>query len=304
VFLSCERCGGRVSEFDVSCHLCGERLPDRLEGDGPAPLPDRVAGYRVHDRLGAGGMGVVYRAAHSETGRVVALKVIAAMLADDPIARTRLVREAEVAGRVNHPAVAEVYEIGEADGLLYIAMELCEGETLKARLRRGPLAVAEAARVLGVLAGALAAAHAASVVHRDLKPANVILSPHGTIKLLDFGLAKLLASDHVLTHGRALVGTPAYMAPEQILGEPVDHRADLWALGVVAYEMIAGRSPFAGPGGRKRVLLEDPPLLASQREGVPAALDDLVLSLLAKRREDRRASAAEVVRALAEIAPA
>jgi serine/threonine-protein kinase len=246
-------------------------------------------------------MGVVHRAIEASTGRVVALKVIAARLADDPVARTRLAREAEVAGRVNHPAVAKVYAIGEDQGLLYIAMELCEGETLKKRLQRGPFAVSEAARALGVLAGALAALHAASVVHRDLKPANVMLSPEGSIKLLDFGLAKLLASEHVLTYGGALVGTPAYMAPEQLLGEPVDHRADLWALGVVAYEMIAGRSPFAGPGGRRRVIAEDPPPLVGQREGVPRALDDLVQSLLAKRREDRCASAADAICALAGL---
>jgi serine/threonine-protein kinase len=179
-------------------------------------------------------------------------------------------------------------------------MELCEGETLKKRLQRGPLAVGEVARVLGVLAGALAALHAASVVHRDLKPANVMLSPDGSIKLLDFGLAKLLASDHVLTYGGALVGTPAYMAPEQLLGEPVDHRADLWALGIVAYEMIAGRSPFAGPGGRRRVIADEPPPL----EGVPRALDDLVRSLLAKRREDRCTSAEDVVHVIAAVTAA
>src|SRR5437870_10250892 len=232
-------------------------------------LPARIGHYAVERKLGEGGMGVVYAARDERLERTVALKTMSS-LASDETARKRFWREARAAARINHPNVCQLYEIGEDGGELFIAMELLEGEALAERLRRGPLSVSEALPIgLGILA-ALSALHARGVIHRDLKPSNVFLTPHG-VKLLDFGLAR--TSDPELTRSLAsvaetrsgiVVGTPRYMAPEQVRGEAVDGRCDLFAAGAILFEMLTGRPAF---GGRNVVevlhatLYEQPPVL-------------------------------------------
>jgi eukaryotic-like serine/threonine-protein kinase len=268
-------------------------------------LPARIGRYAIERKLGEGGMGVVYAARDDRLERTIALKTLSA-LASDETARQRLWREARAAASVNHPNVCQIYEIGEDGGRLFIAMELLEGEALAERLRRGPLSTSEAVPIgLGMLA-ALSALHARGIVHRDLKPSNVFLTVHG-VKLLDFGLARpdldeSLSTATVLTRTGIVMGTPRYMAPEQVTGEAVDSRSDLFAAGAVLFEMLAGRPAFSG-----RSLIEvlhatryeQPPALT----GSPAvaAVDRVIRRAMAKRPAERPASAdamAEELRAI------
>ena len=210
-------------------------------------------------------MGVVYRAHDESLDRDVALKVLPGDSFRDASARARLLREARTASKLNHPHICSVHEVGEADGHAYIAMELVEGMPLSTRLLRGPLPAGEVLRLGLQLAEALAHAHDRNIVHRDLKSANVVITPEGRAKVLDFGLAKQMSGDPgaegatqsqlSLTQPGAVVGTLAYMAPEQLRGRPADARSDVWALGVVLYEMAAGERPFQGQtGDRKSVV--------------------------------------------------
>jgi eukaryotic-like serine/threonine-protein kinase len=277
--------------------LKGEPTPTESIPPGdqkPAGLPARIGHYAIERKLGQGGMGVVYAAHDGRLKRTVALKMISS--AGDDKARTRFWREARVAASVNHPNVCQIYEIGEDHGELFIAMELLEGEPLSERLRHGPLSVSQASPIaLGILA-ALSALHARGIVHRDLKPSNVFLTPHG-VKLLDFGLARprpepSFNSATGITNTGTVVGTPNYMAPEQVTATEVDGRCDLYALGAILFEMLAGRPAF---GGRNMVdilhatMYEQPPAL----QGTPAvaAVDRVIRRALAKRPVDRPASA-------------
>ena len=241
--------------------------------------------------LGEGGMGVVYAAFDDRLGRPVAIKMIKAAVSE-PAARDRLQREARSAASVNHPAICQLYEIGEDNGELFLAMELLQGEPLGARIARGPMAIPEVVSIaIGMLSG-IEALHKQGLVHRDLKPSNIFLTPHG-VKLLDFGLT--CGSNSVgdetlvrLTVPGTVVGTPQYAAPEQLRGDPVDGRTDLFAAGVVLYEMLSGKPPFGGKSAVEvfhSIMYEQPPVLT----GVPAvaALDGVVNRALAKRPEDR-----------------
>lgn len=206
----------------------------------------KISHYTVLDRLGRGGMGVVYRAEDSQLGRTVALKFLPAELDDAvPQARERFYREARAASALDHPRICTIYEIGEGDdGRPFIAMAYCAGETLGARIRHGPIPIDEARTIILQIADGLMAAHDAGVIHRDIKPANIMLTPGG-VKILDFGLAKL--SDVTqMTQTGATLGTPAYMSPEQATGGSVDARSDIWSLGVILYEMVTGERAFPG----------------------------------------------------------
>jgi non-specific serine/threonine protein kinase len=257
--------------------------------------PDRIGHYAIARKLGQGGMGVVYAAHDERLQRTVALKTMKTPAGDDS-ARQRFWREARSAASVNHPNICQIYEIGEDGGELFIAMELLEGESLADRLRRGPMSVSDTLPVaLGILA-ALAELHARGIVHRDLKPSNVFLTRHG-VKLLDFGLARpgvdastLLLTG--LTEVGTVVGTPRYMAPEQVKGEPVDHRCDLFAAGTIVFEMLAGRPAFDGGTAVEvlhATLHEQPPALT----GSPAvaAIDRVIRRALSKRPADRPSAA-------------
>ena len=261
----------------------------------PEHLPARFGHYAIARKLGEGGMGVVYAARDERLERSVALKTMSS-LANDETARKRFWREARAAASVNHPNVCQIYEIGEDAGELFIAMELLEGEALADRLQRGPLSVSAAVPIGLEILSALSALHARGIVHRDLKPSNVFLTPNG-VKLLDFGLARpeserSLSLGAGLTQTGIVIGTPRYMAPEQMTGEPIDARSDLFATGAILFEMLAGRPAF---GGRNVVeilhatLHEQPPALT----GSPAvaAVDRVIRHALAKRPADRPASA-------------
>ena len=279
------------------------------DADGPTtaePLPSRIAHYAITHKLGQGGMGVVYAARDERLQRPVALKMISSQSYDETT-RKRFWREARTAASVNHPNICQIYDIGDDDGDdLFIAMELLEGESLDRRLQKGPMSVSQAVPVALDILAALAALHARGVVHRDLKPANVFLTPHG-VKVLDFGVARpqpeqALTAAANLTGTGVLVGTPRYIAPECVLGEAADASSDLFAVGAILFEILAGRPAFGGrtvPEVLRATVYEQPPALT----GPPAvaAVDRVIRRALAKRPGDRPESADEMARQLRGI---
>ena len=275
----------------------------------------RLGPYEIVAAIGAGGMGEVYKARDTRLGRDVAIKVLPAGFAEDAERLRRFEREAKATAALSHPNILEVHDVGTFEGVPYLVEELLEGESLKERIERGALAAPEALSIAMQIARGLAVAHEKGIVHRDLKPANVFLTKHGAVKILDFGLAKLVEGVAVgdadtLTHaptgatefGRVL-GTVAYMAPEQARGLPVDQRADVFAFGVVLYEMVAGERPFRGETATDTVaaiLKEEPPALPAS---VPADLVAVIKKCLAKEPEKRYSSGSEVLSALAAVQP-
>jgi serine/threonine protein kinase len=282
------------------------------------PLVGTTLGhYRIVGRLGQGGMGVVYRAEDEKLRRAVALKVLPDTSGNEE-RRQRFLREARSAAAITHPNVAVVYQVDEADGRIYIAMELVEGENLRQRLERGRLDLATAKDLAGQIARGLAAAHEKGIVHRDLKPENVMITPAGQVKLLDFGLAKvgvapasgktaaaMAKTETVVTsdEGR-IMGTPEYMSPEQALGEPLDVRSDVFSLGIVLYEMFSGSRPFAGTttGAVLVAIARDvAPPLREKAPDVDEAMAAVVMKCLEKAPGERFAGAGEVVGALVGV---
>jgi TolB-like protein/predicted Ser/Thr protein kinase len=265
--------------------------------------PETIGRYRVTGRLGQGGMGVVYAAHDDRLDRAVAIKRIRNTLGD-PALRERLLREARAAASINHPNVCHVYELAEEGSELYLVMELLEGQSLEQRLAHDRIPVAEALRLtLGVLS-ALEALHARGIIHRDLKPSNVFLTPHG-VKLLDFGLARPLAerlpSDMTLTEPGTLVGTPRYMSPEQWENEPLTPPSDLFAVGAILFEMLAGKPAFSGSTiieVYRAVAIAEPPALTGGPEVMAA--DRIIQVALAKRPADRYPDAAAMAGAVRE----
>jgi serine/threonine-protein kinase len=276
--------------------------------------------YEVDARIGAGGMGEVYRARDTRLDRLVAIKIPSAALQADPAFRQRFEREARTLARVGHPNICAVFDVGRQDGVEYFVMEYFEGETLAARVRRGALDMREALHIARQIAGALEAAHRAGVVHRDLKPGNVMLARTGgqgrdpvQAKLLDFGLGRTSgppasavdaagpAEQPSLTTQGTLIGTCDYMAPEQIEGRTADARSDIFAFGIVLYEMLTARRPFAGATPAAvfgAILKDDPAPVSTLRPETPALLDHLVRRCLAKDPDDRWQTAGDLVSAL------
>jgi eukaryotic-like serine/threonine-protein kinase len=257
--------------------------------------------YRIEDRLGAGGMGVVYLARDLALGRLAALKLLPAE--SDPAARQRLLREAQACARLQHPGIATYYEAGDEGGEVFVAMEYVRGRTLRDVLRDGPLSPERALAVGGTLLEALAHAHAAGVLHRDVKPENVMIADDGRVKLLDFGLAKRLAPEgqgvdqptlSLLTTEGAIVGTPGFLAPEQLRGDAVDERVDLFAVGALLYEAVAGAPAFPGatPMARVAATLSASPAPLAPARG-PAGIERVLARALAREPERRYASAGE-----------
>ncbi len=289
--------GGDETATGLSSAVSGERDPF----SGRA-----LSHYRLEGRLGSGGMGLLYRATDLVLGRPVAVKLLARHLVSDESAKVRFMREARAASALDHPNIATIYEVGEQDGEIFIVMALYEGETLKQRIERGRLPLPEALADLRQVTLGLEAAHRAGIVHRDIKPANVFLTRDGTVKLLDFGLAKLLShSQSQLTQDGQAMGTVLYMSPEQLGGELVDARTDLWSLGVLAYEMLSGVSPFRADSNAAiatRILNDQPPSLGAI-PGVPVGLAELVSKLLRKNPAERPPSATELLSQLSSPAP-
>ena len=270
--------------------------------DGDADLRGRtVGGYVVETRLGAGGMGVVYGAWDAELGRHVALKVLKPSRVESEAARAQMIDESRSAATIEHPHVIPVYAAGEDAGRLYIAMRLVKGPTLREEVRRlQGLAPGRAARIVADVADALAVAHAAGLIHRDVKPSNILLAAGDSVYLSDFGLATPAGTETGGT-GSGTAGTVAYMAPEQIRGEPLDERTDVYGLGCVLYESLTGHIPFVGADRaeiERQHLDAPPPRPSTLAPGIPAGFDEVVARALAKRPDDRFQSAAEFAEAV------
>jgi len=274
-----------------------------------ATPPASLGPYRIEASIGVGGMGEVFRAYDPRLERTVAIKAIRSGMASAD-AEARFLAEARAASALNHPHIITIHDVGAADGVSYMVMEWVNGETLRRKLAQGSLPLAEVRRVAAAVASALAAAHAAGILHRDLKPENIMLAADGRIKVLDFGIARRLATaaDNLeatsLTSSGTLVGTPGYMSPEQVRGEPLDARSDQFAFGAVLYEMATGRRAFPGASLADRqaaVLLQQPEPLTRVNPLAPAPLQWLLERCLAKAPEDRFASMAALLQEFAAL---
>jgi serine/threonine protein kinase/dipeptidyl aminopeptidase/acylaminoacyl peptidase len=296
----------------VDADLLEEERATPLTGGGYGPpafpaavLTGRsVSHFWIAEPLGGGGMGVLYRAEDTRLGRTVALKFLAPELVRDPVAKARFLTEARAASALDHPNLCTILEIGETEeGLLFLAMPLYEGESLEHRIARGPLPVDQALDFATQTARGLAKAHHHGILHRDVKPANLFLTNDGVVKVLDFGIAKLKGEAGPTRHG-TLLGTPTYMSPEQTRGGETDARADVWSMGVVLYEMLAGRRPFAGGTDVAvvyAVLHQEPEPLSAIRPEVTPEIERIVNSMLAKDPGERYRDAGEALADLRRV---
>ncbi len=269
----------------------------------------RVGPYEILAPVGAGGMGEVYRARDSRLGRDVAVKVLPSQFSLDTGRLHRFEQESRAAGVLNHPSILTIYDVGTSEGCPYLVSELLEGETLRSRLQGGRLPLRKATDYAIQIARGLAAAHEKGIVHRDLKPDNLFICRDGRVKILDFGLAKLIQPESAdlaqtsaqtisdQTHPGVVLGTAGYMAPEQVRGRPVDHRSDIFAFGTILYEMISGKRAFSGETAAdtlSAILKEDPPDLVATDRSIPPALDRIVRHCLEKNPEERFQSARDL----------
>jgi serine/threonine protein kinase len=299
----CRSCLTQVEDGHRFCPTCGAEQGSGGTGTRPTPPPDPLVGsvidekYRLDSRIGVGGMGSVYRATRLLIGDSVAVKVLHAEQLHDPNTAERFRREAQAAARLKHPNAVAIHDFGvSSEGMVYLVMELVEGDTLRRLIKEhGPLAPSAVSEILTQVCGALDAAHQQNIVHRDIKPDNIVVALTGTgprVKVLDFGIARLrdLKVLNNLTQTGSVVGTPHYMSPEQCLGEELDARSDIYSLGVVLYEMLAGIVPFNSPTSMAVVVQHvnaAPASLRALNMSIPAAVEAVVLRALEKRRDAR-----------------
>ncbi len=262
-----------------------------------------ISHYRITEKLGQGGMGVVYKAEDLHLGRAAALKFLSPAYLEDKEQRARFIKEARAAAALDHPNICTIYEAGEEDGLIFLAMAYIEGETITEKIRSGPLDQAQAVDIAVQIADGLQEAHQNDIVHRDIKSSNIMVTSKGQVKILDFGIAKDLASaDSDKT--RQVLGTPAYMSPEQATEERVDQRSDIWSLGVVLYQMLSAKLPFNGKFDAAivyAVLHEEPVPLNDVAPDVAPGLDAVVRCALSKSRGRRYQAVSEMSRALRDL---
>src|SRR5882672_8217492 len=265
----------------------------------------KLGRYLIQSELGRGAMGVVYKATDSVLERTVAVKTVNMALERDGADKyeARFLQEARAGGSLNHPNIVTVYDVGKAGEVAYMAMEFIEGEELRTLMREGhPLPVARAVSIAAQVAEGLAYAHQHGVVHRDIKPANIMVVPSGPAKITDFGIARRRATSE-LTQTGMLLGSPKYMSPEQVIGKRADHRSDLFSLGVILYEMLAGATPFNGDNVTAlmyQIVNFVPPAPSAVNSGVPELLNYIVAKMLAKALEERYQSALDLSRDLRE----
>ncbi len=307
--MKCPKCQAEILDDSQFCHKCGTPIHSSekvfisqtrtiLKPIEELPPGTTLAGkYRIIEVLGRGGMGIVYKAEDTKLKRSVALKFLPPELIQDEEARVRFVLEAQTAAGLSHPNVCAIHEINEEDGESFIAMEYVEGESLKARTEKGPLALDDALDIAIQIAEGLDEAHKKGIIHRDIKSANIMVTEKGQAKIMDFGLAKIKGGT-LLTREGTTLGTVAYMSPEQARGEEVDHQTDLWSLGVVLYEMLSGELPFKGDREASilySVVHEEPKPLKAVKPGIPTELQQIINRSLKKKVESRYASAAEML---------
>ena len=294
--MKCPKCQAAVSDDSQFCGKCGASLEGEAQTrtiQGPSALFKKdqlIAGkYRIIQKIGEGGMGVVYKAQDTKLDRPVALKFLPPEMTRDPASKKRFIQEAKAAAALNHPNITVVYEIGEDEGQTFIAMEFIEGKTLRERIESGPIEIEEAVNIASQVAEGLKEAHDRGIIHRDIKPANIMLTKKGQAKIMDFGLAKL-AWGADLTKPSMIMGTAAYMSPEQARGEAVDHRTDIWSLGAMLYEMLAGEKPFQKSHDQALIhsILNDKPTPPSfLRSELPAHIEQVIERALAKKVSER-----------------
>jgi serine/threonine protein kinase len=289
----------------------------KAEVESACMVGKTLSHYRIVSTLGVGGMGEVYRAEDTKLGRRVALKILPKAMADDPERLERFQREAKVVASINHPNIVTLYSVEEDEGLQFLTMELVEGEDLEISLPEDGFPLAKIFDITIPLADALVAAHEKGVVHRDLKPANVMVTKDHRVKVLDFGLAKLglespvplgdedetalAPTSSTLTGDGTIMGTAPYMAPEQLEGLPVDHRADLFSFGVLVYEMATGRRPFEGTSSiatASSILRDTPPPITEIKANLPRHFARIIETCLEKDPEQRYQSAKDLRNAL------
>jgi len=279
---------------------CGDQLPSgtssvwSLPKWGAAEFPVAFGNYLLLEEIDRGGMGIVFKAVHQQLNRVVALKVMRSgeFSSDDERARFRA--EAEASAAINHPHIISIFEVGECHGLTFFTMAYVDGETLAARAKRTKLTFKESARIVALIANAVEAAHQFGIIHRDLKPSNILVNRSGEPYLIDFGLAKVTRTDQGLTCTGQVLGTPAYMAPEQARGEALTRSCDIYSLGAVLYELVAGQPPFSGPTAIDillQVMNLDPPPPRKINPQVPRSLNTLISRAMAREAQGRYESA-------------
>ena len=267
-------------------------------------IGQEVAGYRILAVLGKGGMGVVYRARDAGLDRDVALKVIKPELTRDEKSVRRFQREARVLAKLKNPNIVGVHELRHTDEGFFIVMEYVDGGDLSVLLQGVPLPISKTLSITRQLLQAFEKAHSAGVIHRDIKPQNIMISSTGEVKVTDFGLAKLSSPETMITVTSGILGTMNYMSPEQLRGDELDHRTDLWSLGVVLYEMLFGCLPFDAPYGAAlmyAILDQEVEIPESMRADLPSGLDSIVLNVLQKNRESRFENASSMLQAIAEL---
>ncbi|HCS47063.1 MAG TPA: hypothetical protein DIW61_01890 [Candidatus Aminicenantes bacterium] len=303
--INCPQCHADNPPGSQFCSRCGTRISS-LDGVSPTrtitPFPAGItkgasfAGrYEILDELGRGGMGIVYKASDTKLKRTVALKFLPPELAVDPEIKERFVREAQAAASLDHPSICTIHEIDEYDGKPFISMAYIEGQTLRERIRSGPLAMDESLEVAIQVAEGLEEAHKKGIIHRDIKPANIMITPKGLVKIMDFGLAKV--SGARATREGVVMGTLAYMSPEQARGEAADRRSDIWSLGAVVHEMITGSLPFPGEKDAlivNGILNAEPIPISVRRPGISTELQRIVARALFKNPRERYQSAGEM----------
>ncbi len=263
-----------------------------------------ISHYRIIERIGAGGMGVVYKAEDTKLGRTVALKFLPPEMTRDKKAKERFVQEARAASAIEHSSICTIFEVDEIeDDRIFISMAYYQGKTLKERIAEGPLELREALGIASQAAHGLAKAHAHGIVHRDIKPGNIFITDDGEVKIVDFGLAKLAGQMRLTTTGKTM-GTVSYMSPEQARGEETGPKTDIWALGVVLYEMVTGELPFKGDYDVAivySIMNETPPAMGGIRPGVPEELENIVNKALAKKQDERYQSVSELLADLSAL---
>jgi len=252
-------------------------------------IGSQIAKYKILEKIGEGGMGVVYKASDTRLERNVALKILSPQSVPDEEALARFLREAKASAALNHPNICTLYEAEETDNNLYFAMEFLEGQTLKILIEERPLPLEKALDIATQVSEGVRAAHQKGIIHRDIKPGNIVITQKGEAKILDFGLAQRIGASQ-LTHSGMVLGTPAYMSPEQIQGDKVDERTDIWALGVLIYVMLAGRLPFKGQSNQGlayQIVNNDPEPLTALRSGIPMDIDHILAKAMAKKPAER-----------------
>ena len=314
--IKCPKCHSDNTDTARFCSNCAAPLPSSEEISVShtktleMPVEELTTGstfagrYEIIEELGKGGMGVVYKAEDTKLKRIVALKFLPPTFRADPSTKERFINEAQTASKLDHPNICTIHEIDETDdGQMFIAMAYYEGETLKEKIQHGPLDLSVVLDITTQIAQGLSKAQSKGIVHRDIKPANIIVTEDDVAKIIDFGLAKL-SSTARLTRTGTTIGTVNYMSPEQARGEAVDHRTDIWSLGVVFYEMLTGQLPFKGDHEQAvvySILNKEPEPITSLRTGVPAELEQIVFKALAKNPKDRYHYADELLADLQEV---